>query len=204
MIALLNFENKPSESLLSKNSSEFQTALINTTTQDIEALAEALASINKKLGRALTRDERKSRIQKMEARLQVLRYTDEFIPYQDNHRGFQASFEMSTKGIVIEITSPEGESWVESTSIFKNTEANRHFRLSVNSRLPKPEASNLSIVENVPQPEISENERRWQMLNSLDIGCCVTHSKNGLPGIYKGVQDLPMPAAWVQFDSRVV
>jgi hypothetical protein len=205
MTTLLLIPQDKLNALLSKDESEFEEAVQTAMVDDIEALRTAISSTNRKLCRALPKDERGLRIASMKQRLEWLEQSAAFEAFNEEFEGYKASFRMGETGIVIKIQSPSGDEYKETTEFISSLEANRHFRMWVRERLPKKEKPSPPLVSTeteVVVPELSRREKVLQTLENLTVGDRIWHKNTDRYGTYEGVQETAMPCAWVKFDGK--
>jgi hypothetical protein len=195
---------------LSREEREFKQIVLEASTANIGDIEEAICQTNRKLGKVLSKDVRSQRIKTLENILQWLGLLANFEPFFEEYEGYKASFKGTDRGVTIYITTPTGETFQEKTESPARSSLIRHFKLWVNKRLPKlellegvaqekisPTEAQVEIVE----PVLSEKDLRDKALADLVEGCSVQCRKSDRIGIYKGIQDTPMPYAWVTFEK---
>lgn len=196
---------------LSKDEREFKQVILAASTANIGDIEEAICQTNRKLGKALSKDARSQRIKTLENILQWLELLTNFEPFSEEYEGHKASFEGTDRGVTIDITTPVGETFQEKTESPAKSSLIRHFKLWVNKRLPKLELLEGVAQEKTPpsdpkveiaEPVLSEKDLRVRALTDLNEGCSVQCRKSDRVGIYKGIQDTPMPYAWVTFENK--
>lgn len=206
---MLAIEIQTTNPFLSKDEKEFKKAILEVSAKDLGNIEEAISQTNRKLGKALPKDARIQRIKTLEDKLQWLSLLGNFLPFAEKYEGYKADFMVEQPGIAINITTPDGEIFQEKTEFLTKSSLIRHFKVWVNKRLPKPElleevaqaAPSYPKVE-AEQPELSEKDLRMQVLASLVEGDRVSHRRSDRVGIYKGIQNTPMPDAWVEFEDK--
>lgn len=191
---------------LSKDEEEFKKAILGASAQDVDDIEEAICQTNRKLSKSLTKDARLSRIKTLENKLQWLGLLSNFMPFAEEYEGYKAIFAVTGRGITIDINTPNGEYFQEFTESPAKSSLLRHFRLWVNKRLPKQVAQEKTLPSDqkveVVEPELTEIEKRMQVMESLVEGSRVQCRRSDRIGVYKGIQNTPMPDAWVEFDDK--
>jgi hypothetical protein len=200
----LPLTQKPTDivSLLAKTGNfKFLEILAQTNTEDIPQLEELEKAIQKL--RTISKEERDYKIKLLQQRLDQLSVLQKFQVFEEDYKDYKAHFSINGRGILIKIISPHGKSWEKQTQTFTNFQASREFHLIVNQSLSKESI----VLEEKPiatklQTELSEKEKRWQVLSLLTEGERVLYK--GRIGTYKGVQESATPSAWVFFaDSQI-
>jgi len=187
--------------LTSAGNLEFPEILAKTNIEDIPQLEESKKTFQKL--RKISKQERDDRTRLLQQRLDQLSVIQSFRVFEEDYKDYKAHFSINGRGIFIKIISPHGDSWEKQTQTFTKFQASREFHLMVNEKLLK----NSSELVQEPAPatklqQLTEKEKRWQILNSLTEGECVFYK--GRIGTYKGVQECATPSAWVFFtDSQI-